>query len=185
MTTTVRSDASGTYGALQVNGADVVKFDATGIILGAGRRLAQIVTYSTGAVATGTTPLPFDNTIPQSTEGDQYLSLAITPQNSASILEITIVAMLASSVVNNMTLALFQDSAVSSLAASTMLLGIADGIVAISLNHILTIGTTSTTTFKVRGGGSFAGTTTLNGVAGIVRFGGILSSRIIIKEYLP
>jgi hypothetical protein len=44
-----------------------------------GNRLLQVVNTTTGAVATGTTVMPFDDTIPQSGEGDQYMSLAITP----------------------------------------------------------------------------------------------------------
>ncbi len=45
-------------------------------------RLVQVVNTETGAVATGTTVMPADNTIPQNTEGDEYMTLAITPTNT-------------------------------------------------------------------------------------------------------
>ena len=39
------------------------------------RRTLQIVNSQTGAVATGTTTIPFDDTIPQNTEGTEFLSV--------------------------------------------------------------------------------------------------------------
>ena len=45
-------------------------------------RLVQVVNTETGAVATGTTNAVADNTIPQNTEGDEYMTLAITPTNT-------------------------------------------------------------------------------------------------------
>ncbi len=56
--------------------------------------IAQIVNFETGAVATGTTQIPFDDTIPQNTEGDQYMQLQISPVNSSSTLLIDVVAYL-------------------------------------------------------------------------------------------
>jgi hypothetical protein len=51
-------------------------------------RIAQELVSETGAVATGTTQIPIDDTIPQNTEGDQYLSLAITPTNALSTFKV-------------------------------------------------------------------------------------------------
>ena len=46
--------------------------------------LLQTVSYQTGAVATGTTIIPFDDTIPQITEGNEFMTLAITPRSATS-----------------------------------------------------------------------------------------------------
>ena len=46
----------------------------------------------------------------------------------------------------------------------------------------MTSGTTSATTFKVRGGSGAASTTTFNGSAGSAFMGGALASSIVIRE---
>lgn len=185
MTTAIRSGASDI--GLLVNGVERVTIDGTGITAGGnwGKRVAQIVTYQTGAVATGTTIIPLDDTIPQNTEGDQYLSLAITPTNASSTLEIDVLVYVTSSAANAMSVALFKDSVADAIGVtcnSENSIGFAQTI---KLKTILTAGTTSATTFKVRVGGANAATTTFNGVSGARRFGGLAESRITIKEYLP
>jgi hypothetical protein len=44
-------------------------------------RVVQIVNSQTGAMASGNTAIPDDDTIPQITEGTEFLTLAITPQS--------------------------------------------------------------------------------------------------------
>jgi len=178
-------NVSGVTGALQVNGSDVVKFDATGITLGAGRRLAQILTFQTGAVATGTTLIPNDNTIPQNTEGDQYLSLSITPTNVSSTLEIDVEVNGSASNLSLIGAALFIDSGVSAVVAKPISNPSAGYNQVIPLKFLMIAGTLSTMTFKVRAGSGSAGTFTLNGTGGNGQFGGVMYSRITIKEYLP
>lgn len=148
------------------------------------KRLAQVLTTQTGTVATGTTTIPLDNTIPQNTEGDQYMSLAITPLSAGSTLEIDVAMMLSSSVANNMTAALFVDSTANALAAVDVFQGTANGPSFVSFKHTVTSGSTSAQTFKVRAGGLNPGTTTFNGSGGGQLFGGVIASRITIKEYL-
>jgi hypothetical protein len=161
------------------------KYSGLALVDYTSKKLAQSVTSQSGTVATGTTLLPFDNTIPQITEGDQYLSLAITPTNASSTLEIAVTIIVASSVVNNMGAALFQDATANALAAAGSLIATAGGNTCINFTYIMTAGTTSATTFRVRAGGNLAGTTTFNGGAGVQIYGGVMASRITIKEYLP
>jgi hypothetical protein len=52
-----------------------------------GAVISQVETF-TGAVATGTTVLPSDDTIPQITEGDQYMTQAIIPTSAANVLNV-------------------------------------------------------------------------------------------------
>lgn len=144
----------------------------------------QVVFTETGAEASGTTVVPYDDTIPQNTEGDQYMSLAVTPKASTNILVIEVTVMAASSVTsNNLIAALFQDSTASALAASVTPFNATNSTLTHSFKHTMVSGTTSATTFKVRAGGNTAGTVTFNGFSAARKFGGSLASSIIITEY--
>ena len=149
--------------------------------VGASKFVQQVATQ-VGTIATGTTLIPFDNTIPQNTEGDQYMTLAITPTSATNILTIQVIANLSPSVPNTMCMALFQDATANALAAVFAYQPTATGGLTIPLNHRMTSGTTSATTFKIRIGGVGAGTTTFNGTTAGQLFGGTLASTIIITE---
>jgi len=145
--------------------------------------LVQTVNVQDGAVATGTTLIPDDNTIPQNIEGDEYMTLAITPKNALNILEITVIAIIEPVITNTIAAALFQDSVADAL-ASTFLVLLTGNPGILTFKYRMLAGTTSLTTFKVRAGGSGAGTTTFNGRSGAARHGGVLASSITIKEIL-
>lgn len=143
----------------------------------------QVVNTQTGAVATGTTTIPSDDTIPQNTEGDQYMTLAITPISSTNALKIDVVIQLASSIAGGrMAAALFQDSTANALATCVQGFVDANKPMSMSFTYYMTSGTTSSTTFKVRAGASAAGTTTFNGASAARLYGGTYSSSITITE---
>lgn len=144
----------------------------------------QTVKTQTGAVSTGTTVMPIDDTIPQNTEGDEYMTRAITPNNASNRLLITVTAMVSHSVGSGaMGLALFQDTTAGALAATfTTQNSNANKYMCMTLTHEMAAGTTSSTTFKVRIGGEGAGTTTFNGISAGRIFGGVISSTIVIQE---
>lgn len=147
-------------------------------------KVVQVVNYQTGAVATGTTTIPYDDTIPQNTEGDEYMRLSITPQSTTNKLKIDVV--FNGHCVNaayHIIVALFQDSTANALAAvpsGTYAAGIP---VPIKFTFYMVAGTTSSTTFKVRAGEIVAGTVTFNGEGGARLLGGVLYSSITITEY--
>lgn len=162
---------------LTTNGSGALSFATNG-------KLIQTVTFSTGAVATGTTTIPLDDTIPQNTEGDQYMSLAITPTSATSLLCIQSTIALSSSAAATMIVALFQDSTANALGVVARV--IANGnLHTLNLTYWMTAGTTSATTFKIRAGGNAAGTTTLNGVSGARLFGGACTSNLSVTEVTP
>lgn len=148
--------------------------------------IVQVVNTQTGAYSSGTTVMPYDDTIPQNTEGDQYMSLAITPTSATNKLKITVVFNWCevSNTFNSTTVALFQDATASALAA------IGEETAGANLRihnntfvHYMTSGTTSATTFKVRAGPDQAGTLGFNGdTAGARLFGGVCASSITIEE---
>ena len=145
----------------------------------------QVVNYQTGAVATGTTAIPFDDTIPQNTEGDEYMSLAITPKSATSKLLIQVTVQATCSVLSWVNAALFQDSTANALAAAFGFTDAAASGHAVEFTHYMTSGTTSSTTFKVRAGVNVAGTITFNGQYAVRKFGGVLASSITITEVVP
>jgi len=143
----------------------------------------QVVNNQTGAVATGTTQIPYDDTIPQNTEGTEFFTLAITPTSATSKLIInfsTILNHTATTAVLNT--CLFQDSTANALAVSSSQNVNNGGFMVLSGSYYMTSGTTSATTFKIRCGSNSAGTTTLNGVGGGRAYGGVSNSFITITE---
>ena len=144
--------------------------------------ILQIVRSQTSAVATGTTILPNDNTIPQITEGTQFLSLAITPTSATSKLLIQYEINASTTAGAAISSALFQDSTASAIAAGNFTQA-TNWSVRYPLTYYMTSGTTSSTTFTVRAGLETAGTICLNGNgAGVRYFGGVNYSSITITE---
>jgi hypothetical protein len=150
-------------------------------------RVAQIVTTATGALQTVTTTIPFDDSIPQQTgEGTEVLSRTITPSSASSTLVIDVVISCASSATADVIAALFQDSTANALAATSFYIDSAGGRANIRLQHTMTAGTTSSTTFKVRVGPGSASNVDINGnSAGARVFGGVAKTAITITEILP
>lgn len=148
------------------------------------KRVIQTVSTSTGALQTGTGLIPFDDTIPQITEGNEYLTQSITPTSTTSILEITAFLSVSHSIAGHESIGLFQDAVANALSASSLYLP-ANANGQLSLTHRMAAGTTAATTFKIRAGSNNAGTTSLNGNAGARIFGGVMISSITITESLP
>jgi hypothetical protein len=140
----------------------------------------QLKYVADGAVATGTTVIPFDNTTPQNTEGDQFMSLTITPTHATNLLVIEAVAFTESSANSRGLGALFQDTTANALASAICYNFFTAPMV---IKHLMSAGTISATTFKVRIGCWTAGTITFNGAAsGSGIFNGTLESTMRIEE---
>lgn len=155
--------------------------------LGAGASVVvQVVNTQTGAVATGATTTPWDDTIPQNTEGNEFMTRAITPTSATNILRIDVVFYGTSSAApRNLCVALHQDSVADALAAGYVSIVTAAYEYVITFTHYMLAGTTSATTFKVRAGVETSGTITFNGSGGVRRYGGVMASSITITEITP
>lgn len=161
--------------AIQSNAVDYTKV-ANGMVV-------QIVSTNYSAVATGTNLIPNDDTIPQITEGTEFMTQAITPKSATNRLFIEAKIFIASTSNANKIAALFQDATANALAAQSVYIGgFGDGV-GLYITHDMVAGTTSPTTFRVRGGGDVAGTFTFNGSASARKFGGVSLSTIKITEY--
>lgn len=146
-----------------------------------GGKLLQVVSNQISAVATGSTKIAHDDTIPQNTEGDEYMTLAITPGNTNNILIIDIKVFGAVNSADPVTMALFQDTTADALAAISVLPTNSAYTQPWILRHKMTSGTASSTTFKTRIGPAL-GTFTINGNSGLRRFGGVAASSMTIWE---
>ena len=144
-------------------------------------KVIQVATSATGALATGTTTIPFDDTIPQITEGTEFMTLAITPSSATNTLIIQVTLQIGGTAADWTTVALFQDSTANALAATTSNLTANYGSPQ-TFTYKMTAGTTSSTTFRVRAGAGSAGTVTVNGSASARKFGGVLASTMTIYE---
>ncbi len=145
-------------------------------------KVLQVVNFHTGAVASGTTLIPYDDTIPQITEGVEYMTLAITPTSATSKLKIEVSAVASVNAITWMVIALFQDATAGALASSYHYQSASTGTIPFCFNHYMTAGTTSATTFRIRIGSSDAGTTTFSGDSSLRRHGGTMASSITITE---
>lgn len=143
----------------------------------------QVQSNKTGALATTTTVMPNDDTIPQNTEGAQFLSQAITPNAAPNLLRVTSLlntSLVAAGVVVSAT---FQDSVASALIANeTGFNGFFNSVIMQQL--YLLAATASSTTFKVRAGPSSAVTVTINGSTSARLLGGVLYSWITVEEIM-
>jgi len=143
----------------------------------------QVKHFHIGTVDNTSTVMPNDNTIPQSNEGKEFMTLAITPKSASSKLLIQVHLMgSANDTGRQITVGLFQDSIANALAATGMYESVGTGLMGLSFNHYMTAGTTSEITFKVRAG-SHNGTFTLNGYSTTTAtMGGVGVSSITIME---
>lgn len=146
----------------------------------------QYVTTTSNTVLANSTTIPYDDTIPQSSEGSQYLSVTITPKSTTSKLIISAEFNCTISDVSQFAVvALFQDADANALKA------VGSGFVAsggnvsmetVSIFHEMVSATTAATTFKLRAGTGGGAQLTMNGAGGSRQFGGACISRLDVME---
>ena len=145
--------------------------------------IVQIVNTQTGTVASGSGTIPIDNTIPQNTEGNEFMTLAITPTSASNklLINVNFIGGEVANLSNHYTVALFQDFTANAL-ASTIGDSFGTGASSVNSTHYMTAGTASSTTFKVRAGLD-SGSLYMNGFTGIGQiYGGVAVSSITITE---
>ncbi len=145
--------------------------------------IVQVVNVQDGTYASCATAMPFDNTIPENSEGNEVMTLEITPTSATNKLKIEVVVNAHAQTYNTGGVALFQDSTVNALAVAMFGSGGAEAsnfTGTVVFTHYMTAGTTSATTFKIRLGAASGGAG-FNGKTGAV-FGGVIASSITITE---
>jgi hypothetical protein len=149
-----------------------------------GHSTGNIARNQTGTLSTGSTTIPNDNTIPQNTEGNQFMTQAITPISAANHLRIKAQAFISNNTNTRWTVtALFQDSGADALTAATFLINQVNDAQVTPISYQMQAGTVSQTTFKVRCGGD-AGTVTFNGQVSTQIYNGVCNSFLEIEELM-
>ena len=146
-------------------------------------RLVQVVNATYNTYDTTTSTIPLDDTIPQITEGEEFLTATITPthaDNSLIVQYQSPIGMNSSS--GPFMVAMFQDTTANALTISMSAENSGDYA---QTNHCTYIKSgsigTSSTTFKMRYG-SDGGTTAINGYSGGRYFGGCPMATLTIWE---
>ena len=157
---------------------------------GGGGKVINYWSTNTGAVlsAASTPTIPTDDTIPQNTEGLEAMTLAVTPSSATNILHITSGWSFTeySGAQYWCCAALFQDSTVNAISSQMDYQKGGSGPWSGVLNHKMTAGTTSETTFKIRLGSNNTTEITFNGFAGGGRaHGGVMGSHLTCYEIDP
>lgn len=204
ITVTRQIDAAATklWLELHVEGTGVAYFDAAkaeeGQIATAfcnaspewGQVVQEKVFFSGSYDAGGTGTIPFDDTIPQNTEGNQFLSINFVPKevNNALIVEVN-AYLWTDTAGQNIVGAIFQDSAANAIAAGNIQTAsdATTGFILFSIrsNEIIPI-TTNQITFAFRAGigGGVGPSISMNTTGGASRiFGGVSASSIKVTEY--
>lgn len=175
-----------TAGNIRYHGADI-----QGYVGGVWRTLLGIVGYArtrSGALQASTVVIPFDNSIPQKTEGTQWLSKAYTATRVGNLLRVRVKANVSVNVTNAvMCGALFRDSAADAVAATAMTGPVTlDAPTQFVLEWEEVVADLSAHTFAFRAGPAVGSMTmnlnhiTTGGVT--AQFGGVADSYIEVEE---
>lgn len=141
----------------------------------------QVAYTSSGAVNTTATGLPYDDTIPQNTEGKQIFTLTMTPSSAAHVLNVKAQGVMAGDTDGRVALALFRDSGANAVAVGGHDCGAVNIHAQVDLYYSVLSGTSSSTTFNVRYGAP-SGTVTFNGEGGGRIYGGTYGSFMEMRE---
>lgn len=149
-------------------------------------RVVQTVREQTGEVATGTDVTVQDDSIPQSSEGDEYIDAAITSSSAANLIEVESQFNGTNSAagITTMIYHLHVDATADAFAAVASRLAGAGNLMPLYVAGAFLAGTTSALTVNGFCGGVAAGTTTFNGVAGARIFAGVYASFIELREVM-
>jgi hypothetical protein len=147
-------------------------------------RTAQIVVTELTADFSTAAAIPFDATIPQSGEGAEYITAAITPTNASSVLEIEVDLAIGGSAGGIFIAALFKDSDANAIQTWGSAVG-GSGIYPFRMVCRVSAGSTSARTYKIRVGS--------NGITAYINrnsatadlFGATVVSRLAIREIAP
>ena len=140
-----------------------------------------------------TSAIPFDDTIPQNTEGTEILTATITPKLASSRLRIDvsipILNTLAAAPGDGASVALFKTGTANALAIGNLYVfdnagvELIRGYCGVNFYHEMSSTSVASQTFTVRYGPNGTGTAYINGSASARLYGGISAARLSITEY--
>jgi hypothetical protein len=148
----------------------------------------KLVTRAYGEYTTNadlTTQMPYDDTIPQNTEGDEVLTVAITLASTSNRVRITVSGFGTASA-SRICCALFRDSVADALVAWAVSAVSNDTEKAIDHVFEYLPSLSGSHTFKLRvGADTAAGIVRLNGNLSGRAFGGVAAVKMVVEEIVP
>lgn len=145
----------------------------------------QVRRSTVGTLVTGSTQVPIDNTIPQITEGDQYMSLAVTPTSAANLLRLVAVGNYSNTGASAFVVqSIFRDAVANAIASGVCFENQGSAFMQVVTDCYSLAASTSSTTVRVRTGANVVGTTNMNGTNGSQYYGGALSSFLEVTELM-
>lgn len=141
----------------------------------------QILTQTDGDLHVFAVPIPGDDSIPQSNEGTELFSQAITPRAAENRITVTATVYLSPSVTSACILALFKGNAANAVAAMGASVA-ADNNASITITYSELAGSLDARTYRLRVGQSAGGNLTVNGWGGARRLGGVAATCITVRE---
>ncbi len=160
---------------------EFLKSDGTDLVYG----LPLVPAYSVGTYASNaslSTTIPYDDTIPQISEGTEIISISITPIKSTSVIRVTFQAHGGVVTAGPIMAALFKDGAASAVQVGVGATDAVNKDSPIVFEYSFSPGSTSAITLAVRVGAS-SGNAYLNGIAtGTRRLGGATAATLIAQE---
>lgn len=143
----------------------------------------QSVVDETVDSVNGMATIPFDDTIPQNSEGTEILTASITPRSESNKIRIEAILNVSSSAAGRQIIAtLFQDDIVDAIGAAWASVSDSNGGVTLLLRHEVVASSLEARTYKVRFGADSAAIVTLNGSAGMRVMGGVAVSSLVLTE---
>jgi hypothetical protein len=155
---------------------------------GATAGMAVNFSYTQNATETSTTTvLPYDDTVPQNTEGTEVITVTHTPKSATNILRIDASVQVASSANLRIVGALFQDAVASALMARATFSGAGSTsqfeMQDLNFSYFVVAASTSARTYKLRVGPGSAGTAYINRESGGGVFGNLSLTTLAVTEF--
>ena len=151
-----------------------------------GGKVAQVVVATTNTPATTTAIIPLDNTIPQNTEGAEFITVTITPTSASSNLVIEFDAWGSASAAIALVFAFFEGAAADAIYSKVQSVTSANLGFSIAGKIIIPAGSTSSRTYRMRFGPNATGTVALlrtNATSAF--FNGTSYANFTVTEILP
>ena len=156
-----------------------------GLVIGTNVAAPRARAYSTEYTSNTniTTAIPWDDTAPLITEGDQILSAAITPSSSSNRIRIWVSAFGATSTVSKWAISVWRDSTL--VAAKGCIIASSSSPLPCDWVGEDAPATASAITYTVRAGPDSGGTLRLNGTTAARLFGGASKCTLTVEEITP
>jgi len=148
-------------------------------------KLIKTTSYISGAVITGSTTIPHDDTIPQFNEGNFFANLTITPASQTSKIKACSQVVMSTSATapNLLQTVMFINGSSNAVAISGAYSPAQFYEVNTGVCYTTQVPSAAAFNVSVRYGSNAAGTVTVNGASGARSYGGTYNSYIIVDEY--